>query len=217
MEFVKIILLWEFFAHCQHNMSFLAELQSRKTQLKPTATLVRYADGSMSQIQNGITTVTKSLPSQQYGYVVDTAPDNTPACILPTWLYLGSQDCVDTRVFAAHGITHCLSIGIEPPVQPAGVQYKFLPCLDIPETNLVALLGESGRFLEAVGSSADGSAVLVHCNAGVSRSASIVVAYLMQYEQMRFADAIALVKAKRTCCRPNDGFVRQLKELDVGK
>ena len=54
--------------------------------------------------------------------------------------------------------------------------------------------------------------VLVHCAAGVSRSASAVIGYLMKYEKMSFDDAYKHVKSLRSCINPNSGFVDQLKK-----
>lgn len=48
--------------------------------------------------------------------------------------------------------------------------------------------------------------VLVHCAAGVSRSASIVIAYLMRNNGMNYTEAYALVKNKRFVICPNHGF-----------
>lgn len=191
-------------------MSFLEEMLLRKKHLKSTSTVVRYPDGSVTKLHND--GLVECLPAQPYGYIVDTAPDNVPACIVPDWLFLGSQDCVDNEVFDVHRITHCLSIGIEAPTQINGVEHKFVSCLDLPETDLLTVLDESGAFLDAV-SLRQGSAVLVHCNAGVSRSASVVVGYLMRRKGMSFEDALQMVKEKRTCCRPNDGFMRQLRRI----
>lgn len=53
--------------------------------------------------------------------------------------------------------------------------------------------------------------VLVHCNAGVSRSSSIVMAYLMWREGLLFDEAYRQVKLARPSSRPNSGFYRQLQ------
>lgn len=52
-------------------------------------------------------------------------------------------------------------------------------------------------------------------NAGVSRSAAVVCAYIMKERQLEFQDALDLVKAARPCVQPNEGFVRQLREYQT--
>lgn len=53
--------------------------------------------------------------------------------------------------------------------------------------------------------------VLVHCNAGVSRSSSVVIGYLMLREGLTFDDAYGQVKLARPSIRPNPGFYAQLQ------
>jgi protein-tyrosine phosphatase len=52
--------------------------------------------------------------------------------------------------------------------------------------------------------------VLFHCAAGVSRSASFVIAYLMKDQGISYQEAFNFVKSKRSIIRPNSGFVQQL-------
>ena len=52
--------------------------------------------------------------------------------------------------------------------------------------------------------------VLVHCYAGVSRSAAVVLAYLMVHERMHLHLAIKLLREKHAISRPNQGFMNQL-------
>ncbi len=56
--------------------------------------------------------------------------------------------------------------------------------------------------------------IFVHCAAGVSRSATIVIAYFMLKNRWSYKEAFAFVKEKRPRINPNAGFVKQLKELD---
>lgn len=56
--------------------------------------------------------------------------------------------------------------------------------------------------------------VLVHCMAGISRSASIVAAHLMLERKIRRDEALAIVKRARPIAGPNHGFRKQLKELE---
>ncbi|CAE7665994.1 Dusp14 [Symbiodinium sp. CCMP2456] len=52
--------------------------------------------------------------------------------------------------------------------------------------------------------------VLVHCRAGVSRSASVVLAYLVACQRMTLADAFVLLRSRRCIVTPNLGFFEQL-------
>ena len=59
--------------------------------------------------------------------------------------------------------------------------------------------------------------VLVHCNAGISRSTSIVIGYLMLREGLSFEEALGQVKHARPSVCPNAGFYRQLKSYAPGR
>jgi protein-tyrosine phosphatase len=52
--------------------------------------------------------------------------------------------------------------------------------------------------------------VLVHCNKGVSRSASFVIGYLMKTGGLRLDAALELLKSKRSIVQPNDSFMTQV-------
>ena len=59
----------------------------------------------------------------------------------------------------------------------------------------------------------DEKSVLVHCAAGVSRSASIIIAFLIITKKMDYDTAFNFVKERRTKIMPNSAFVGQLQEL----
>ncbi len=48
--------------------------------------------------------------------------------------------------------------------------------------------------------------VLVHCQAGVSRSASVVIAFLIKKFKVDFSEALNFVQSKRKVVNPNEGF-----------
>ena len=56
--------------------------------------------------------------------------------------------------------------------------------------------------------------VIVHCAAGISRSSSLVIAYLMIENRWLYEEAYNYVKSKRSIINPNIGFVKQLKALE---
>lgn len=59
-----------------------------------------------------------------------------------------------------------------------------------------------------------GGRSLVHCVLGVSRSTSLVLAYLMKYKNMSLKNAFDFVASRRPCVRPNPGFWRQLLDYE---
>ena len=61
---------------------------------------------------------------------------------------------------------------------------------------------------------ADNKNVIVHCAAGMSRSPTLVIAYLMIENRWSYEEAINLVRKRRPIVDPNIGFVKQLKGLE---
>ena len=83
-----------------------------------------------------------------------------------------------------------------------------------PGADLLRHLPAAISFMDDAHSS--GGKVLVHCVAGMSRSVSLVLAYLVQREpRMRLAEALRLVKQKRTVVSPNPCFMEQLARFEV--
>ena len=56
--------------------------------------------------------------------------------------------------------------------------------------------------------------VFVHCFMGSSRSATIIIAYLMKYHNYNLRDALNFVKEKREVVNLNQDFFKQLSEFD---
>lgn len=72
-----------------------------------------------------------------------------------------------------------------------------MPIDDSEREDLLRVLPKSLRFLEsALGSSPD-ARVLVHCNAGVSRSAAVVLAYMVKHGNMTLREAEAEARSRR--------------------
>lgn len=51
-----------------------------------------------------------------------------------------------------------------------------------------------------------------YSNAGVSRSAAVVLGYLMSSNRLSLEDAMKILRQARPCVRPNEGFLRQLQD-----
>ncbi|XP_062851446.1 dual specificity protein phosphatase 13A family protein [Trichomycterus rosablanca] len=114
------------------------------------------------------------------------------------------------------GITHVLnaSHGRESSDDFYGttVQYYGVNADDLPTFNISPFFYPSAQFIHQALSTAGGK-VFVHCAVGVSRSAALVLAYLMIHHSFSLVDAILKVKETRWIF-PNRGFLQQLLNLD---
>lgn len=90
--------------------------------------------------------------------------------------------------------------------------YFVIKEIDSPSTDLKKYFQSSTEFIQREISL--GKSVLVHCGAGVSRSATIVLAYLMGVEKMSLDDALEFLQDKRSVVQPNIGFHIQLMEFE---
>ncbi|KAM7354819.1 MAP kinase-specific phosphatase [Cochliomyia hominivorax] len=197
-------------------MSFLEELKQKRNKLKACDTIITTASGERFIKMSSTHEIEKLDTTPSYGFVVDTKPDFKPAEILKHFLYLGSQDAVTLENILEYKLSHILSIGIKCPLTPdaySHIKFLYIPCLDLPETSLMkeGIFTEAFNFIEKA--RLTNGRVLVHCNAGVSRSASIVIGYLMHHHDMDFETAYKHVKSQRECIQPNAGFLKQLKEF----
>jgi protein-tyrosine phosphatase len=82
------------------------------------------------------------------------------------------------------------------------------------QQDLVSVLPGFLDFIGQAQSSHPLGRVLIHCEAGVSRSASLVIALMMQRHKLSFFDAYRMVQAKRPQALPNLGFASQLQGLE---
>lgn len=57
--------------------------------------------------------------------------------------------------------------------------------------------------------------IYIHCAQGISRSASIIIYYMMKYEQISFDRAYSKLYVMRSCISPNINFVKELKKRDI--
>ncbi|XP_059048101.1 dual specificity protein phosphatase 3-like [Achroia grisella] len=91
------------------------------------------------------------------------------------------------------------------------IHYKGFPLMDLPSTDISKYFQIAANFIDE--GISRGGRVLVHCLMGVSRSATCAIAYLMIKRGMSLSEAMSLVRSRRYI-HPNDGFFRQLQQLD---
>jgi len=154
-----------------------------------------------------------------------------PAEIVKDWLYLGGQVHASNEEFVKEsGCLHMLNCATsEARGVTEGVRYHELCAQDNMRYKLLSKhMEEAHAFLREAGS----EPILVHCYAGMNRSAALVVSYLMVYGPnpppskgeeakcngelcMSFDEAVRYVLEKRPFALSNPNFVKQLAEFEV--
>ncbi|XP_034949436.1 dual specificity protein phosphatase MPK-4 isoform X2 [Chelonus insularis] len=129
-------------------------------------------------------------------------------------LYLGNLTAAtDIKWLKETKITHILTVDSCPLPRKVqilpNVNLKFIQITDMPREDFLIHFEDSYQFINYA--LQDGGKVLVHCYFGVSRSATLVIAYIMKKHEMNYDDAFEFVKAKRRFVGPNPGFIAQLK------
>jgi atypical dual specificity phosphatase len=153
-----------------------------------------YASSSAHRVHSAARAASEILPRL---YISDLSFAENPACL------------------SSYGITHVLSTLPDnihiPPLHPPPkcLQIKIE---DFPFAELAAHLPTTTAWIrDAILSSPD-ARVLVHCGEGISRSVSVVAAFLMASYGWTPVEALQYIKSKRRVANPNFGFVQQLGE-----
>lgn len=133
--------------------------------------------------------------------------------VLPR-LYLGDLATATNRQEMSRlGITDMITAEIKPiPSQelaPTVQRYLFINVMDHSKQDLLSHFDTSNQFIESALKSPNNK-IYVHCVVGVSRSATLVIAYIMKTRCMTYQEAYDLVVQKRSIIDPNEGFVKQL-------
>ncbi|XP_014227363.1 dual specificity protein phosphatase MPK-4-like [Trichogramma pretiosum] len=130
-------------------------------------------------------------------------------------LFLGNLTAAtDIEWLKKTKITHILTVDSCPlprKIQDAlpDIKLKFMQMADMPREDLLTSFNDSNQFIESALES--GGKILVHCYFGVSRSATIVIAFIMKKYNLPFDNAFETVKKKRRFVGPNPGFIAQLQ------
>ena len=91
----------------------------------------------------------------------------------------------------------------------SGVEYLHLEVDDNENAKISKYFEQSNAFIAAAMRA--GEAVLVHCKEGISRSTTLVIAYLLAHEGRTLAEALAQVQGARSVAKPNRGFMEELQ------
>ncbi|XP_038053155.1 dual specificity protein phosphatase 3-like [Patiria miniata] len=159
------------------------------------------------------------------------AKDSSDMVMMPTRAYdeVYPKIFISEKSFALNkdalkkvGITHILNtaqgVGFghvdtdEEYYKDTGMTFQAIKATDTPRFNMSPFLHDTAEIIE--NALQNKGTILVHCVEGFSRSATVVVAFLMIKRGMDARDALRTVRAKREVC-PNNAFLKQLCELNA--
>jgi predicted protein tyrosine phosphatase len=150
-----------------------------------------------------------------------------PNEIVEDFIFLGGiLHAHDTAVLNALNIRHILNLTTfsesffqskRDPVKPSpSDQMKLqISITDMQKSDIKSKFVEAIQFIEEVKQNRKpGERLLIHCAQGVSRSSTIVIAYLMKSQNMKLQEALSHVRQNRRIINPNPGFMKQLSQFE---
>ncbi|XP_016446047.1 dual specificity protein phosphatase PHS1 isoform X4 [Nicotiana tabacum] len=154
---------------------------------------------------------------ERISLISDAANTEKPSAISAS-LFIGGALAARSVYTLQHlGITHILCLCANETGQsdsqfPDLFEYKNFSICDEEDSNISELFNEAHDFIDLV--EENGGKVLVHCFEGRSRSATVVLAYLMLRKKFTLLKAWNTLRRVHRRAQPNDGFARILLDLD---
>jgi protein-tyrosine phosphatase len=136
--------------------------------------------------------------------------------VLPGLFVSGADDAYTPSFLRSVGITHVLNCAEELSASPerygALVGIRHIPMEDDETPEVEEQLRDAVNQLQVW--QREGHTVLVHCRAGISRSPTVVLAWMILFQNLTLDDAWKTVVSARNSIRPNDYFMKFLKNLE---
>ena len=129
-------------------------------------------------------------------------------------IFLGPEGAtIDEAWLRGNGIARVLTVAAHSDhlAKHASIEYMQIDVDDDPSESLRPHFEVAFAFMKKDAA----TNVLVHCVSGISRSATVVTAYLMATRKLSFEAALALVRERRPVASPNSGFQKQLREYEA--
>lgn len=141
---------------------------------------------------------------------------NTNLHKVDDFIYIGNRAASESpQVLKKEGIVKTLQLldFYIPNEIEDNIEIHFIKLEDSETEDLIKILPDALRYIQIAVNRQE--KILIHCNAGVSRSGSVLIAYLMASLKINFREALNLAQAKRACISPNSGFTQQLRSVDL--
>ena len=139
-----------------------------------------------------------------------------PTEILPG-IYLGNAyNASNYRTIDKFNIKTIVNVSKELPnffEKNTSIQYFQIPIKDDSENHLSEFIRPAIDFLDLNGPYDENNSVLIHCYMGSSRSASIVLLYLIYKYQYSYSSALELLRARRPIVNINTNFLKDIYDF----
>uniref|UniRef100_K7KVG7 Uncharacterized protein n=1 Tax=Glycine max TaxID=3847 RepID=K7KVG7_SOYBN len=150
--------------------------------------------------------------------ISEAANTEKPSAVTNSLFIGGALAARSTYTLQRLGITHILclctnEIGQSDSQFPDLFMYTNFSVCDTEDSNISSIFEEACDFIDYVEQA--GRSILVHCFEGKSRSATLVLAYLMLRKKFTLLEAWSALKRVHRRSQPNDGFAKILLELDL--
>ncbi|CAD8097078.1 unnamed protein product [Paramecium sonneborni] len=128
-------------------------------------------------------------------------------------LYLGNINAAnDQKYLKNHNIGAVLSIIDTSEIKlDRSIIHLWIAAEDREDVQIKMYFEQAANFIR---DNLQHTNVLVHCYAGISRSSSLIIAYLIKYAGFSLKDSIIKLKSQRPQVDPNDGFMEQLQQFE---
>lgn len=127
--------------------------------------------------------------------------------ITPHMYLTNYKNSMDYTALSLLGIKQILTVGNEMIHRTEELKTMYIPIDDCVKVNIMKHFNDAHEFIKQ-------DKTVVHCYAGISRSPTIVISFLMKHHNMSLQEAYDLCKIKRPIIDPNNGFLRQLKRYE---
>lgn len=129
-------------------------------------------------------------------------------------IYIGDKySCNETNIkkFEVNTVLTLLCEPLALERRISGIDYKFVYMLDLESQNVFTsnILHKSIEFLQKCYKT--NQSILIHCESGISRSSTIVTAFLMKQNNWSCQHSLEFLREKHSISRPNDSFIKQLE------
>ena len=101
------------------------------------------------------------------------------------------------------------TIADKPEYRQNNISQLVVNAEDMPSFDMSTFFDKSYEF---IAKARENGNVLIHCAAGISRSSTLTMVYLMRERRQGFDQTLQFLRTKRPICTPNQGFQKQLKE-----